>query len=100
MTAWADTWRRRLEGEVLDEPVAGDFPPVSSTTPGAWGEAQARLEEAHEGLAARVARLTPAELDATVPGCEWNTRSQVKGAIRHSVYHSGQIGLLKKAAGP
>jgi heme-degrading monooxygenase HmoA/uncharacterized damage-inducible protein DinB len=96
MTAWADTWRRRLEGEVLDEPEAGDFPPVPATTPEAWAETKARLEEAHQRLAERVARLTPAEMDATVPGCEWDTRFQVKGAIRHAVYHSGQIALLKK----
>jgi heme-degrading monooxygenase HmoA/uncharacterized damage-inducible protein DinB len=100
LTAWADTWRERLDGQVRFEPVAGDFPPIAAATADAWTEAQARLEEAHERLAERVARLTPAELNATVPGCEWTTRFQVKGAIRHSVYHSGQIAILKKTPGP
>jgi uncharacterized damage-inducible protein DinB/heme-degrading monooxygenase HmoA len=99
VTAWADTWRRRLEGQVLGDPDVGDFPPVSATTPEAWADARARLEDAHEKLTERVGRLTPAELDATVPGCEYDARFLVRGAIRHTVYHSGQIALLKKAAG-
>jgi len=99
LTAWADTWRRRLEGQVLGDPDVGDFPPVSRTTPEAWVEAQTRLEDAHERLAERVVRLTPAELDATVPGCEYDARFLVRGAIRHTVYHSGQIAFLKKTAG-
>ncbi len=99
LTAWADTWRRRLEGQVLGDPDVGDFPPVSATTPEAWADARARLEDAHEKLTERVACLTPAELDAIVPGCEYDARFLVRGAIRHTVYHSGQIALLKKAAG-
>lgn len=100
LTAWTDTWRRRLEGQVLTEPDAGDFPPVSATTPEAWAEARVGLEDAHARLTERVARLTPAELDATVPGCDYDARFLVKGAIRHTVYHCGQIALLKKAPVP
>ena len=100
MAAWTDTWRRRLEGQALAEPEAGDFPPASATTPEAWTASKARLADAHESLTERVARLEPAELEATVPGCEYDARFLVKGAIRHTVYHSGQIALLKKAAAP
>ena len=98
MEAWADTWRRRLEGQVADEPPAGDFPPLGATTQEAWSRARAGLESAHEKLTARVARLTPAELDAPVPGCDWDARFIVRGAVRHTVYHAGQIAVLKKAA--
>lgn len=99
IAAWADVWRRRLDGEAMDEPEVGDFPPVSATTPEAWAEARSGLETAHSGFASRVARLTAAELDATVPGRDYDTRFMVSGAIRHTVYHSGQIALMKKAAG-
>ncbi|MGD8898343.1 MAG: DinB family protein [Acidobacteriota bacterium] len=100
LAAWTDTWRRRLEGQVLAEPEAGDFPPVLAATSEAWTVSKARLEDAHESLTERVAHLEPAELDATVPGCEYDARYLVKGAIRHTVYHSGQIALLKKAVAP
>jgi hypothetical protein len=51
---------------------------------------------AHEGLVARVAALSEADLDRRVPGRDYTVRFLVRGAIRHVVYHSGQIGLLRK----
>ena len=97
IAGWNDVWRRRLDGEVVDEPEAGDFPPTPAVTEKAWAAAKDRLREAHAGLVARVAALTAAELDARIPGREFTARFMVEGAIRHVVYHSGQIGLLRKA---
>jgi len=97
-TAWTDVWRQRLAGQVRREPEEGDFPPVPAPTPQAWAEARRRFQDSHDQLAARVSRLTAAELDATVPGCAYDARFLVRGAIRHTVYHSGQIALLKKAS--
>jgi uncharacterized damage-inducible protein DinB len=98
MTAWGDVWRRRLDGEAVDEPEAGDFPPVGTTTDAAWAQARSRLQAGNEALAERVARLTPEELEAAVAGQEYDTRFMVRGAIRHTVHHGGQIALLRKAA--
>jgi uncharacterized damage-inducible protein DinB len=97
VAAWAEVWRRRFDGETVGDPPDGDFPPVGDPSPVAWTRALARLREAHERLVERIARLTPAELDATVPGRDYSNRFLARGAIRHAVYHSGQIGLLKKA---
>jgi hypothetical protein len=96
LTAWTDTLTRRLEGEALDEPVAGDFPAPGTPTAEAWAEALARLENAHGRLTERVARLTPAELGATVTGRDHSARFMVRGGIEHLVYHTGQIALLRK----
>jgi uncharacterized damage-inducible protein DinB len=98
VTAWNDVWRRRLEGEVVDEPEEGDFPVPPGATARAWAEAKDRLRAAHEGLVARVAALSDADLDARVAGRDYTVRFLVRGAIRHTVYHSGQIGLLRKLA--
>jgi heme-degrading monooxygenase HmoA/uncharacterized damage-inducible protein DinB len=97
VTAWTDTSVRRLEGEILDEPREGDFPAVGTPTPEAWSESRDRLEAAHQWLTERVARLTPGDLDAIVPGCDFTARFMVLGAIRHLVYHTGQMALLRKA---
>jgi uncharacterized damage-inducible protein DinB/heme-degrading monooxygenase HmoA len=97
VTAWAGVWRRRLEGQRVGDPEEGDFPPVPEPTAEAWTRARARLREAHERLVERVARLTPQELGTPVPGRDYDARFLVRGAIRHTVYHSGQIALLKKA---
>jgi hypothetical protein len=69
---------------------------VPEPTVDAWTRAREDLREAHGRLVERVARLTTAELEATVPGRDYNARFLVRGAIRHAVYHSGQIALLMK----
>jgi len=96
VTGWTDVFRRRLEGTAVEEPEQGDYPPVPEPTADAWEEARRDLFRAHDALVARVERLSPADLDAPVPGRGFPARFLVRGAIRHAVYHSGQIGLLRK----
>lgn len=98
VTAWTDVFRRRLEGAAVEEPEVGDFPAPPRPTAQAWAEARARLLEAHERLTARVARLSHADLGARIPGRDFDARFQVRAAIRHTVYHSGQVGLLRRSA--
>jgi len=98
ITAWNGAWRQRLEGRVVDEPEEGDFPPVPSPTEKAWNEARSLVLASQEALADRVARLTTAELDAAVPHRDFDVRSMLRGAVRHTVYHSGQVALLAKAS--
>jgi len=97
VAAWSDVIRRRLEGEAVEEPERGDFPAVPEPTAHAWAAAKAELQAIHERLQERVAGLTAAELDAKVPGRHFSARFQVGSAVRHIVYHTGQIGMLKKA---
>jgi heme-degrading monooxygenase HmoA/uncharacterized damage-inducible protein DinB len=96
VTGWTDVFRRRLEGTAVEEPEEGDYPALPEPTAGAWAEATRGLFAAHDRLVARVSRLSPADLDAPVPGRGFPARFLVRGAIRHTVYHSGQIGLLRK----
>jgi hypothetical protein len=96
VTAWTDVIRRRLEGTAVEEPEAGDFPPPSASGAG-WTKARAALFDAHRRLTACVASLSDADLGRGVPGRDYDVRFQVRSAIRHVVYHSGQIGLLRKA---
>jgi heme-degrading monooxygenase HmoA/uncharacterized damage-inducible protein DinB len=100
VTAWTDVFRRRLEGTSIEEPEAGDFPAAPRPTARAWGEATQALRDAHEALTLCVSRLSDAALAARVPGRPFDARFQVRAAIRHTVYHSGQIALLRKGAGP
>jgi uncharacterized damage-inducible protein DinB len=96
VTGWTDVFRRRLEGTAVEEPEQGDYPAASEPTPTAWEESKRDLFRAHDALVARVERLTPSDLGAPVPGRGFPARFLVRGAIRHTVYHSGQIGLLRK----
>jgi heme-degrading monooxygenase HmoA/uncharacterized damage-inducible protein DinB len=96
VTAWTDVFRRRLEGVGLEEPEAGDFPVPPPPTASAWAKATQALFDGHRALTGRVAALSDAELAAPVPGRPFDKHFQVRAAIRHVVYHSGQIGLLRK----
>jgi uncharacterized damage-inducible protein DinB len=98
VTAWADVFRRRLEGTAMEEPEQGDYPTPPPPSAAAWGKAREALFTAHRRLADTVADLSDQDLEAPVPGRPFDARYQVRAAIRHTVYHSGQIGLLRKAA--
>jgi heme-degrading monooxygenase HmoA/uncharacterized damage-inducible protein DinB len=97
VTGWTDVFRRRLEGVALEEPEAGDYPAPPPPSAKAWREATERLIAAQDALTAHVAALDEAGLRRPVPGRPFDARFQVAAAIRHTVYHSGQIGLLKRA---
>jgi len=99
LTGWTDAVRRRLDGETVDEPAAGDFPTPPSATERAWAEAKDGLRRAHERLVERVGSLSDADLDARASGRDYAVRFMVRGAIAHTAYHSGQIGLLRKLGG-
>jgi heme-degrading monooxygenase HmoA/uncharacterized damage-inducible protein DinB len=96
LVGWTDVWRRRLEGTAVEEPEEGDYPAAPEPTVAAWDEARRRLFAVHDRLVERVGSMSPADLDAPVPGRGFPARFLVRGAIRHTVYHSGQIGLLRK----
>jgi uncharacterized damage-inducible protein DinB/heme-degrading monooxygenase HmoA len=96
VTAWTDVFRRRLEGTAVEEPEQGDYPRVPEPTAAEWEGAKRDLFRAHDEFVARVERLSPADLDAPVPGRGFPARFLVRSAIRHTVYHSGQIGLLRR----
>ena len=98
VTGWTDVFRRRLEGVAVEEPPGGDFPTPAPPRAAAWEEAKKALFERHAKLVARVAGMSDTDLGAPIPGRPFDGRFQVRSAIRHTVYHSGQIGLLKKAA--
>ncbi len=97
IAAWADVGRRRLEGQAIEEPEEGDYPPVGHPTAERWAAAKAALCAGHERLRETVARLSPQQLDAPTPGRPYPLRFQIGSSVRHVVYHAGQIGLLKKA---
>jgi uncharacterized damage-inducible protein DinB len=99
ITAWEDVFRQRINGTRLDQPAEGDFPPCPDSSFEAWDRALARLHRVHEEFVHAVSTLTEAALDATVAGKPYTMRYMLKGAVRHHVYHAGQIAMLKKSLG-
>jgi uncharacterized damage-inducible protein DinB len=96
---WIDVVRRRLGGEVIDSlPDDQDWPPVREAEAAAWDTRRRWLEECHTRLEAVVAALPEARLREPVAARDYDVYVMLHGILQHTLYHAGQIALLKKAA--
>ena len=95
--AWGNVFTRRLQGQPLEEPPEGDFPPIGERTHKAWNETVKRLERGHAEFVSTVAGLSESRLTEKAPGRPYTLRFLINSTVRHHVYHTGQIALLKKS---
>jgi uncharacterized damage-inducible protein DinB len=90
---------RRLNGDGRPVTPAEDWPPPPSS-PDAWAEAVAALEQLHAHLMAAVSAFPEERLDQPiVPEPPYTAFTQFIGITQHGLYHAGQIMLLKRALG-
>jgi len=84
LAAWREAMADRLEGRAK-APVE-DWPafPGKETLPAAWEGALARLEASQQRLL------------AGAPAAEAKAEEWLRFILHHDLYHSGQIGLLRK----
>jgi hypothetical protein len=100
LTAWVEVVTLRIvEWRPIDQPDAGDFPPVTDLGDAAWSAALDDLDRRHRELLAVVAGLDEAKLGAIVPGKDYPVVVMLHGTVQHYAYHAGQIALLKKLVG-
>ena len=64
----------------------------------AWQQAIKALEQSHQALQEAIAKLSAAQLSTKVANRDHDSRFMLNGAITHSVYHAGQIALLRKSS--
>ena len=103
MTGWAREVTLRLGGRPAQDPDAGDYPEVGDPTADRWDQAKANLFAAHRELADAVSRLDASFLDRPVVdfrssalGTGLSHELTLYGIVQHTIYHSGQIAILKK----
>jgi uncharacterized damage-inducible protein DinB len=63
----------------------------------AWTAATTRLFETAGQLAQAIETFSDARLEAAVPGREYDFYYLFHGIVQHSLYHGGQIAMLKGA---
>lgn len=97
ISGWEDVFRSRLEGHFVSEPADGDFPTASEVSPEAWTAALAALDETHERLLKTIEGLPESSLNEKVADRDYNVRFMLRAIVRHHVYHTGQVALLRKA---
>ncbi len=74
-----------------------DWRPIADGDPAAWSQATDRLFQCAERLAQEIEQFTDQRLSETVPGRKYDFYYLFHGIVQHSLYHGGQIALLKKA---
>lgn len=94
ITAWLRIARERLSAEsVRAIPPEEDWPPVA----GAWADALAELDTAVRALEEGVREFPEDRLNRRVPAVEPQSfYGLLHGVVQHTLYHAGQIALLKK----
>ena len=96
--AWENIARLRIKGEGRDTPTTEqDWPPVTDTSEQAWKDALEELERGNQALREEVALLDDGQLDDIIPVHNYSIYFLLHGVVQHSLYHAGQIALLKKA---
>ena len=97
MAVWLEIVRLRVQGDPAEPTEAENFPAVSEPTEAAWADARARLRRAHDDLQSVLPSLTEEDLEGTVPGQRYRVAHMLHGTIQHTLYHAGQVAILKKA---
>ena len=99
IAAWQSFVTRALEGEPMPSglPPEEDWPPVKDTSEAAWRGAVMGLGDGNKRLRDALRNLVDEDLDKIVAGREYSVYFMLHGVIQHSLYHAGQIAMLKKA---
>lgn len=99
MSVWLDTVRRRLSSPTLVMPTAEEnWRAVGHVSPEAWEKAKGELEDNYRLLMRAISELPENRLTVQVPGRDYDFYCLLHGIVQHSLYHAGQIALLKRAA--
>lgn len=103
MTGWTREVTARLGGRAAQDPEAGDWPHVTDVTAARWRADQAALFAAHRDLVTVVHGLDANALARPVVdfrisslGTGLSQYVTLHGLIHHTVYHSGQIAMVKR----
>src|SRR5688572_8548342 len=99
--AWEDACRRRLEGDPAQLTDEENFRPVRGTSEAEWDNTKRELVDRHRRLLDAIGRIDDSRLDQPIIDSAETTFSSayvtLHGGVQHTLYHPGQIAILKKA---
>jgi len=96
---WTEAAAQAIHGVPMPRIVgtAKDWPPVTEVSAPSWRAATDRMFTTAARMAGAMGLLGDRRLDEIVPGREYDFYRLFHGVVQHSLYHAGQIALLKKA---
>jgi uncharacterized damage-inducible protein DinB len=100
--AWLELFDAATHGAPVPQPSAPgfhelDWPAVGVTDANSWRVAKEKMVAAADKHAASIAIFDPTRLGEKVPGRDYDYAYAFPGLVQHSLYHAGQIAVLKKA---
>ncbi len=97
---WTRAAAQAIEGLPMPKIVGTpeDWPPVTDCSASAWDQAVSRLLATEKSLSRSIEEFGDPRLTETVPGRQYDFYFLFHGVVQHSLYHGGQIALLKKSA--
>jgi uncharacterized damage-inducible protein DinB len=100
MEAWERAILRRLGGDPAQiYNTEEDWPSARGGGEDAWQSAQKKLAETGQALRGAVLRLDDARLDEPILDGMSTRYVSLHGAVQHTLYHAGQIAVVKRALG-
>lgn len=99
IAAWLEIVARRFAGETVSPTATEDWPTPPVQGDVAWNDCVQRLHRAHAALDRLLAAATDDRLGAIVPGQDITLYVMLHGMVQHSVYHAGQIILIRRGPG-
>lgn len=85
---------------VEDMPPEQNWPEIKDSGPAGWRQTVDNTLRSGEQLAAAIENFGDERLGETVPGRDYAFYNLFHGIVQHSIYHGGQIAILKKARKP
>jgi uncharacterized damage-inducible protein DinB len=98
--AWERAILRRLGGDPAKiYNTEEDWPPTPEASEDSWQRAQKKLADTDAALREAVLALDDSQLDEPIIEGMSSRYVSLHGAVQHTLYHAGQIALVKKALG-
>jgi uncharacterized damage-inducible protein DinB len=99
ITAWDGVILRRIAGKAASPTDEENFPTVKDSSGIAWRATLAELQRRHQELLGVISEMPDSRLSEQVPGKDYDFYFLLHGTVQHTLYHAGQIVLLKRALG-
>ena len=99
IAAWERAGVRRMGGDPANLTDDEDWPAVSDTSEIAWQQTKDLLRAGHNEFQEAISKLDESRLDQPIVTGPRTVYITLHGIIQHTLYHAGQIAILKKAVG-
>lgn len=98
IATWENAVRRRLINERAEVTDEENFPTITDTSEEAWQKTIEQVGDANKRLREAVLQTEDGRLNQPIMPREGmsSTYITLHGAVQHTLYHAGQIAILKK----